>query len=557
MVQLNLGDTGEVITEPADGLDEIEIKVNRDDSTQEVAKAVCLNALSGCTQGVNTIMVKGSLKNKFLIVMVDSGSTHSFIDAQTVKEIGFKPTFSPPIRVIVADGNYMYCISNCLDITWTMQEPRTLPPIRPRDHAIPLKPGALPAQALLAKRSKCSFGQSRVEYLGHVITMEEVSTDPDKVQAMIDWPTPKTLKALRADEAFKKLKLAMSSTPVLALLDYSQEFIVETDACNTGIGVELIQRGRPIAYFSKVAQKFLKRVHTLHGFPESIVSDKDKIFLDNFWQEFFKLAGTQLKFSTAYHPQNDGQTERVNRCIETYLIYMTFSRPIQWKQWLPLAEFWYNTNYHCSLQCSLFEALYVYSPPHISLVPMLDSIVPAADDITIHRQQFQRFLQDHLLQAQNRMKVYADQNRTKREFMVGDQAFLNLHPYRQTFIALRKNLKLNSKYYGPFTVLAKVGPVAYKLDLPTLSCVHPVFHVSLLKKKVRYRIMVQTNLPFTSSDGQFLVKPLAILQRQLVKKGNGAVVKVLVQWINLFPEDSTWEDCDELLARFPDFVDQP
>ncbi|PHT93448.1 hypothetical protein T459_01330 [Capsicum annuum] len=112
--------------------------------------------------------------------MVDSGSTHSFIDAQTVKEIGFKPTFSPPIRKYnpVKFNHEKNCV--------TIGKKRAK------------------AQALLAKRSKCSFGQSRVEYLGHVITMEEVSTDPDKVQAMIDWPTPKTLKALRGCLGLKR-----------------------------------------------------------------------------------------------------------------------------------------------------------------------------------------------------------------------------------------------------------------------------------------------------------------------------------------------------------------
>jgi len=135
--------------------------------------------------------------------------------------------------------------------------------------------------------------------------------------------------------------------------------------------------------------------------------------------------------------------------------------------------------------------------------------------------------------------------------------FLKLQPYRQTSLALRRNLKLSSKYYGPFAVVERVGQVAYKLALPIESKVHPVFHVSLLKKKIGNRVVVQTTLPTTGEDGQFLVKPLQILQRQMVRTGSVAGVKVLVQWSNLPPEEATWEDYADLKAKFPDFDTHP
>ena len=142
------------------------------------------------------------------------------------------------------------------------------------------------------------------------------------------------------------------------------------------------------------------------------------------------------------------------------------------------------------------------------------------------------------------MKFFADKKRTEREFLVGDWVYLKLQPYRQTSIALRRNLKLSSKYYGPYLIVERIGLLAYKLALPSHSNIHPVFHVSLLKKKVGDRVVIQSELPYTNDDGQFLVKPVAILQRQMVKRNNVAAVRVLVQWSNLPPEDATWEDYD-------------
>jgi hypothetical protein len=84
---------------------------------------------------------------------------------------------------------------------------------------------------------------------------------------------------------------------------------------------------------------------TLHGLPEAIV-DRDKVFTSNLWQELFKLAGTKLRMSSAYRPQSDGQTERVNQCLEGYLCCFVHSCPVKWKEWLALPEFWYNTSYH-------------------------------------------------------------------------------------------------------------------------------------------------------------------------------------------------------------------
>ncbi|XP_070024821.1 uncharacterized protein LOC142181679 [Nicotiana tabacum] len=204
-----------------------------------------------------------------------------------------------------------------------------------------------------------------------------------------------------------------------------------------------------------------------------------------------------------------------------------------------------------------FEALYGYTPPQLSLGPLLETVLQGAEDTVMRRQQMQQLLKDNLIKAQERMKYYADKRSSDREFQVGDMVYLKLQPYRQTSLVLRKNLKLSSRYYGPYKILARVGIVAYKLDLPPESKVHPVFHVYILKRKVDNRAVVQTTLPITGKDGQFLVKTMAILQRQLIKRNNAVVVSVLVQWSNLPPEDATWEDYQFIKAKFPNFDSNP
>lgn len=116
----------------------------------------------------------------------------------------------------------------------------------------------------------------------------------------------------------------------------------------------------------KVAQEVLDNVIKMHGMPQAIISYRDPFFVSQFWKELFTNLGTQVRLSTAYHPQTDGQTERVNQCIEMFLRCMTGHKPSSWAAWLSLDEWWYNTTHHSAINMSPFQALYSTQPPSIN-----------------------------------------------------------------------------------------------------------------------------------------------------------------------------------------------
>lgn len=160
-------------------------------------------------------------------------------------------------------------------------------------------------------------------------------------------------------------------------------------------------------------------------------------------------------------------------------------------------------------------------------------------------------LKEQLLKAQARIKKQADKNRVDKEFEVGDSVLLKLQPYAQSSVVNRPCPKLAFKFFGPFKILARVGAVAYRLELPTDCQVHPVFHVSQLKEFNPSYAPVFQALPPPQALLDSSAQPIAILQRRLVQRDNEPITQILVQWSTL-PEDcSTWEDYYALRRRFP------
>jgi hypothetical protein len=210
----------------------------------------------------------------------------------------------------------------------------------------------------------------------------------------------------------------------------------------------------------------------------------------------------------------------------------------QWAQWLSLVEWWYNSSYHIANHMNPFEAVYGQKPPSIlSYLPGV-SKVQAVDQTLTVRETILRTLKENLVMAQNCMKQQADQGRSERQFAEGDQGFLRLQPYKQNSLKADHCQKLAPKFYGPYTILKRVGHVTYQLTLPSHSKLHPVFHVSYLKKVIGTKCQTQTNLPELDEEGSIWLQPEAVLDQHERQR---TIKEVLVQWTDTTPTDATWE----------------
>jgi hypothetical protein len=310
---------------------------------------------------------------------------------------------------------------------------------------------------------------------------------------------------------------------------------------------------------AKLAELYMSRIVCLHGVPKKIVSDRGTQFTSRFWQKLHESLDTKLNFSSAYHPQTDGQTERTNQVLEDMLRACTLKYKQSWDKSLPYAEFSYNNSYQASLKMSPYEALYgrkCRTPLYWNETGESQVFGP---EILRRAEEQVQAIRENLKAAQSRQKSYADNRRRGLTFEVGDMVYLKVSPIR----GLRRfkvKGKLAPRYIGPFRIIARRGEVAYQLELPSaLADVHDVFHVSQLKKCLR---MPEEQLSLEEVDPKedltYAEYPIRILDTAERTTRRKAIRMCKVQWSHHSEDEATWEREDDLKAEFPQlFEDQP
>jgi len=216
-----------------------------------------------------------------------------------------------------------------------------------------------------------------------------------------------------------------------------------------------------------------------------------------------------------------------------------------------MSKYWYNSSCQTSTGTTLFRVVYGRDPLGLLLYTETVDDPPLVSQWLTHRDKILSQLKSNLLRAQIQMKRNADKKRSMVTFKEGDWVFVKLQPYRQHSVVLRRNQKLGMKYFGPFQIAQKIGNVIYRLHLPAGTKIHSVFHVSLLKPCLGDPSFTTIPLPMMSLSQGPLIFPVVILQsRQIVRHGQ-QVKRVLIQWHDLAPEETSWEDVDQLAVQYP------
>ncbi|KAJ9526430.1 hypothetical protein QJQ45_009903 [Haematococcus lacustris] len=300
------------------------------------------------------------------------------------------------------------------------------------------------------------------------------------------------------------------------------------------------------------ARLFVNNVFKLHGLPAEVLTDRGAHFNNKFWHAVKKLLGMKTNMSTAYRPQSDGQTERYNRVLEEMLRHYISPTQADWPDHLALAEFAVNNSWQESIHSTPFFLNTGQSPVTPGLRDLPDGgRCPSAHAFATWWKEGVAHARRHMADAQARYKRHADTGLKDVEFEVGAQVLLSTRNLR---IKTGKVRKLVPRYVGPFVVEAKINANAYRLTLPaTMSRLHPVFHVSLLKKYSGSDVGIMPP-PVEWMDETPVYYVERLLDHRYVRAGKAG--EFLVQWEGYDASFNTWEPranltgCDKLLAEY-------
>ena len=287
------------------------------------------------------------------------------------------------------------------------------------------------------------------------------------------------------------------------------------------------------------ASLFLNNIYKLHGLPDDIVSDRGSTFTSKFWSSLLKLLYIKSNLSTSFHPQTDGQTERVNQILEQYLrLYCDYQQD-DWSSLLPLAEFAYNNSKHSTTKYSPF---YTYCGKHPKSLPSMITAEPSvsssltASELVMKISEIHNEVMNNIQKSnQSYTKYYNQDKEPQPEYNIGDKVWL----LRRFITTKRPSSKLDYTRLGPFEIINKIGTRAFKLKLPDTMKIHPVFHVSLLEPFTANTIPGRS-LPLPAPievDGIMEYEVEEILDSRIRRKK----LEYLVDWKDYDVNERTWE----------------
>ena len=325
---------------------------------------------------------------------------------------------------------------------------------------------------------------------------------------------------------------------------------------------------------SGVAHLFFNNIWKHHVLPTTIISDRDSKFTSKFWQTLWSLLGTKLAMSTAFNPQTDGQTERLNKTLEEYIRAYIDPTTQNWSKFLTPAEYAYNNARHESTGYSPFELdcgrqpnnpLFMFSAAARQHAAE-DRVINSLDDYLQQMSKLWQIARNALLLAQTNQKHYHDLKHRHDEFFVGDMVFLSTlrqFEYGKIVYASKNqegSPKFEPRYLGPFKIIGKPSPHAYKLDLPPSIKIHPVIHIRyLLRPKEAKQFpnrITSYRQPPTIIENVPEYEVESILKKRLRKYGKSSRIEYLVHWKGYPSEEDTWEplhnltNCRDLLTAF-------
>ena len=315
-------------------------------------------------------------------------------------------------------------------------------------------------------------------------------------------------------------------------------------------------------HIKELALTFVKEIWRLHALPESIISDRDTRFTSKFWRSLMQMLDVKLNISTAFHPESDGQTERVNQTLEQYLRSYCSYQQDDWVSLLPFAEHAYNTSVSESSKASPFEINYGFSPQTqwSGIVSESQGVHPDSELVVKDWEGTWQEVRETLLKAQERQRKWHDQKRqpapeyatledVKRGTAIkADRVMLD----RKNIRTKRPSEKLDHKMFGPFVIKRKVGNRAYELELPGRWDIWPVFNVALLEPYREDPIgRSQKEIPapdVVDNEPSYVVSKVVDSRwyGNPKKKFPHRFVQYFVSWEGYGPEESSWEPFEML-----------